>query len=277
MFVGGAAIIALCAFGIFFFILPQEPVYAPAFPVEDLESPPQESLANIVIATPVAGDEIGFPLVLSGQARVFENVFQYRIRDDAGIVLAAGHASAAAPDVGQFGSFSLEVSYSEPTVSSGFVEVFSLSAHDGSEQDMITIPVTFASDVLVQDVSVYFVSRSALAQGTSCTDVIAVSRRVPQTVAIAHAALTSLLSGVYAYEDADLLSSLPSYAQLRSVSIEDGVATVLFAKDSFLGVAGSCTVASVRSQIEATLGQFSSINKVILLEEGKTPEETLQP
>lgn len=277
MFVGGAAIIALCAFGIFFFILPQEPVYAPAFPVEDLESPPQESLANIVIATPVAGDEIGFPLVLSGQARVFENVFQYRIRDDAGIVLAAGHASAAAPDVGQFGSFSLEVSYSEPTVSSGFVEVFSLSAHDGSEQDMITIPVTFASDVLVQDVSVYFVSRSALAQGTSCTDVVAVSRRVPQTVAIAHAALTSLLSGVYAYEDADLLSSLPSYAQLRSVSIEDGVATVLFAKDSFLGVAGSCTVASVRSQIEATLGQFSSINKVILLEEGKTPEETLQP
>jgi hypothetical protein len=192
-------------------------------------------------------------------------------------VLAEGHAMTDAPDVGQFGSFTLSVNYDEPTVPGGVVEVFSYSAKDGSEQDMVRIPVVFSLDVSAEEVSVYFVSRNASENNGDCTDVTEVTRRVPDTVAVAHAALGELLEGVDASESESLISLIPTQAKVRSLGIEDGVAIVTFVKDSFLGVAGSCMVGGIRAQIESTLMQFSSVTSVIILEEGKTVDEVLQP
>lgn len=272
--IGGIALLFIVLIAGFYFLFPRQTPFAPVVPVDDEGTPAEEELANIVIAEPVAGDVVGLPIVIVGQARVFENVFQYRIKDDAGVVLAEGHAMADAPDMGQFGPFTLSVNYEEPTVSTGVVEVFSYSARDGSEQDRVLIPVMFAQDVLAQDVSVYFLPSDV---GEDCTTVTKVTRRVPATLAVAHAALTELLHGVDPSQDDDLVSLIPPQAQVRSIVIEDGVATATFTSDSFLGVAGSCMVSGIRAQIEATLRQFSSVDSVVIVEEGKTPEETLQP
>lgn len=274
---GGAAILVAVILAIFFFVLPQNTAQAPVVPIGDSGVPVEESLQNIIIAEPVAGDVVGLPIIIVGQARVFEAVFHYRIIDDAGIVLAEGHAMTDAPDVGQFGSFTLSVNYDEPTVPGGVVELFSYSAKDGSEQDMVRIPVVFSADVLAEEVSVYFVPRDAFENGGDCTDVTEVTRRVPDTVAVAHAALGELLEGVDASEGEEFVSLIPPQAKVRSIGIEDGVATVTFVKDSFLGSAGSCMVTGIRAQIEATLMQFSSVISVIILEEGKAADEILQP
>lgn len=272
---GGIAILLLVFVAIVLFVFPLQTAQAPVVPIdEETGDPAQEELANIIVAEPVAGDVVGLPLVITGQARVFENVFQYRVRDDAGVVLAEGHAMADAPDIGTFGPFTLSLNYDEPTTSTGLVEVFSYSARDGSEENMVSIPVSFSSEVEVREVGVYFLPQDAV---EDCTSVIRVDRRVPSTLAIAHAAMTELLVGVRPSEGQDFITLIPYSARLRSLVLEEGVATVTFAKDSFLGVAGSCMVLGIRSQIEATLTQFSSISSVIIVEEGKTAEETLQP
>lgn len=79
--------------------------------------------------------EINSGFLLSGTARVFENVVTYRLKDTKNNILAQGNLIAAAPDIGQFGPFETNVSYSAPVTQFGYLEVFTLSAKDGSEID----------------------------------------------------------------------------------------------------------------------------------------------
>lgn len=99
--------------------------------------------ANIVVTMPKARDRVGLPVVIEGQARVFENVVNYRLVGNDGKILAEGYAMADAPDIGQFGPFRGELMYASETDGEGVVEVFVYSAKDGSEIDKVTIPVTY--------------------------------------------------------------------------------------------------------------------------------------
>ncbi len=99
--------------------------------------------ANITVSLPKSGDKIGLPLIVEGQARVFENVVNFRLRDENGKILAEGYTTANAPDIGQFGSFRGELMYAAEKDGKGIVEVFDYSAKDGSEIDKVTIPVTY--------------------------------------------------------------------------------------------------------------------------------------
>lgn len=97
---------------------------------------------NIKVTSPRPNERVSFTFVISGQARVFENVVSFRVKDKAGTVLVTGTAYANSPDTGQFGEFSKQVTVTT-TSSSGTVEVFQASARDGSDQDLVTIPVLF--------------------------------------------------------------------------------------------------------------------------------------
>lgn len=271
--VGGAALVLGVVFFVVYIVLPQRTVEAPVIPSEPGG---EQDLANIVVAQPVSGEEIGFPLVIAGQARVFENTLSYRVLDDAGTVLAEGNILADAQGAGQFGSFALSINYLTPTTSSGVVEVFSLFAKDGTQENGVTIPVVFPKDEETENVSVYFIDRAS-AQTSDCSVTHAVTRRIVNTPAIAHATLQELFAGPLSSESQTLETMIPSSAKLRSVIIEDGVATVTFVQGSFSGVAGSCTVGAIRAQIEQTLLQFSSVTSVVLLEEGTPANEILQP
>lgn len=98
---------------------------------------------NVKVVSPVANEAIGSPLKITGQARVFENQLNYRLKDGDGSILAQGNMTASSLEAGQFGQFSVEVNYLKPKSGQGNLEVFDYSAKDGSEADKVTIPVKF--------------------------------------------------------------------------------------------------------------------------------------
>lgn len=98
---------------------------------------------NITVSAPRARATIGNSVTISGSARVFENTLNYRILDGNGTVLAEGNTIASAPDIGQFGAFSVTPAWNTPKTITGTIEVFDYSAKDGSVIDLVTIPVSF--------------------------------------------------------------------------------------------------------------------------------------
>ena len=88
-------------------------------------------------------DAIASPVTISGQARVFENTVNIRVRNSASKILASTFTTAQSPDIGQYGAFSKSISFSTPGTATGFVEVYTLSAKDGSEIDKVITLVKF--------------------------------------------------------------------------------------------------------------------------------------
>ena len=107
----------------------------------DTPNPPWSDSGNILVDTPWPGDKIGNPVTISGQALVFEGTISIRIKDANGTVLASTFAQAASGI--ELSAFSKSVSYTASTTTTGLVEVFSISAKDGSEQDKVIISVKF--------------------------------------------------------------------------------------------------------------------------------------
>ncbi len=96
---------------------------------------------NIVIEKPKLGDDINSPVRVSGKARVFEAQFLVRVKDNRGNILGQESvmASAGAPE---WGNFSLDLTFKQPEENTtGLVEAFDLSPKDGTEIDLVSIPV----------------------------------------------------------------------------------------------------------------------------------------
>lgn len=98
---------------------------------------------NIRVISPKPNDKLTSPFVVMGEARVFENVVNIRVTNTKGDAFIQETAYAKAPDVGQFGPFSINLSYKFKNTKEGFVEVYHKSPKDGSEEDLIRIPVIF--------------------------------------------------------------------------------------------------------------------------------------
>ncbi|MDD2753066.1 MAG: Gmad2 immunoglobulin-like domain-containing protein [Candidatus Portnoybacteria bacterium] len=96
---------------------------------------------SIRALSPKIGAAIKSPVVISGRASVFEAVLQARIKDASGLTLA--QTKIMAKEGQKMSPFSASVKYKKPTRPKGTIEVFSLSAKDGSEINKITIPVVF--------------------------------------------------------------------------------------------------------------------------------------
>ncbi len=97
---------------------------------------------NIKVFAPFTNDLISNPFKLEGEARVFENVLNFRLSDVSGNIISEGNLTADAKDVGKFGKFEAKVEFSK-TSDVGTLEVFSLSPKDGSEINMVEIPLNF--------------------------------------------------------------------------------------------------------------------------------------
>jgi hypothetical protein len=101
-------------------------------------------LPNIFVEAPGVGAVLSSPFTLSGTASVFEGSFQARLVDSSGrrIVNVIMQATRGAPGRGRF---LREVPFST-SARRGTLIVFDLSMEDGSRQDEVRIPVTFAGD-----------------------------------------------------------------------------------------------------------------------------------
>jgi len=122
------------------------------------------------------------------------------------------------------------------------------------------------------EVILYFVKTADAQEG-----MVAVNRSVPYTLAVARAALESLIEGPLAHEKAEGLSTaIPEGTELQDIFIENGTATADFNEKLHEGVAGSARVTMIRDQIEQTLLQFDTIDQVVITIDGQS-EGILQP
>lgn len=96
---------------------------------------------NIVVETPRPGDEVAPGDVLSGFANVFEANVNYRVRDEDGDIIAEDFTTATCGS-GCWGDFEVALAFSVDSRQEGRIEVLTFSAEDGSEQDVVSIPVT---------------------------------------------------------------------------------------------------------------------------------------
>jgi hypothetical protein len=109
---------------------------------EKVQTPSIAQSTNIKLLSPRQGQTVSIPFTIRGEARVFENQLNYRVKDAKGTVLLEGNTMANSPDVGQFGPFEVEVKTLDlPKGSKIKIEVFTYSPKDGSEIDNVSIEV----------------------------------------------------------------------------------------------------------------------------------------
>jgi len=174
-------------------------------------------------------------------------------------------------------NFETTLFFDYPADGTGRLVFYNENASGDLERDRtFSIPIKLTKSSSEKTVfNIYFGYPHDLEQ--SCELVFPFKREVMKTSAVAKAAIEELLKGPSASEvHAGYITSINSGVKLQNLVIEDGIAKVDFNKRLEEGVAGSCRVLAIRSEIERTLKQFSTVKSVIISVNGET-EQILQP
>ncbi len=123
----------------------------PADPLAPKPTPTPEPVAsqNIVVNFPHPNQVVSQTFTISGKARMFENVVSIRVRNKTtGQIYLTDATMTQAADAGVFGDFSYTVQL-QPQSSLKphdilIVDVFQASPKDGTDADLISIPVNFS-------------------------------------------------------------------------------------------------------------------------------------
>jgi hypothetical protein len=113
----------------------------------DIGGIPANVNENIAVYGPIPnqgmGDRAtGCTCTVQGTARVFEGSIGWRVRDGNGREVARGNVKASRGTGPVWGMFTAMVTIPAGVAGQVSIEVFSLGPRDGSEQDVIRIPVT---------------------------------------------------------------------------------------------------------------------------------------
>jgi hypothetical protein len=103
----------------------------------------QDQAPPIVVETPKPNDTVTSGALVTGFANVFEANVNVRVIGENGKKLVETFTTATC-GTGCWGDFSKGLEFSVDHEQAGRVEVLTFSAEDGSEQDLISIPVTLA-------------------------------------------------------------------------------------------------------------------------------------
>ncbi len=104
-------------------------------------SPIVSAKGFITVSSPTTNAKLQSPVIISGDASVFEAALQWRITDQGGRVIAEGLTTASQGAPGR-GTYTVSVPYTVTTETVAFVEVFSRSPKDGNIDDLVRMPVT---------------------------------------------------------------------------------------------------------------------------------------
>jgi len=97
---------------------------------------------NVRVIAPQPKEKISSPYSIRGEAIAFEGTVNYTLTDQDGKVLADGFTTAVATEMGEYGDFNQPITFSTQAAS-GTLEVYTLSAKDGSKQDEVKVDVLF--------------------------------------------------------------------------------------------------------------------------------------
>jgi len=148
-------------------------------------------------------------------------------------------------------------------------------AFPGGQDISPGVPNTATSFEWKKEVSIFVVDR-ALAETSSCEATARLVRRIPNAETLGPGALQALIMGLSVEEEADYWSAINKDTLIQKFEIIGGVAYVDFSAELNSGIAGSCNVVAIRSQIENTLVALPDINSVILSVDGQI-EGILEP
>lgn len=224
----------------------------------------------ICVEDSVENSLLASPFIVKGTGIAFENTINWRLLDGKGGVLEKGFVTANAPDIGQPGSFEIRAFLLQvPTTSTGTLEVLEYSANDGSPTHVVKIPVRLPTASMKTK---FFMPSGST---TDCSEVVPVELDVTRSALPVETALRTLLA--VGPTMSSKRSAIPPDTRLISLKVSGGTATVVLSAELGNYGGGSCNVGAIRAQIESTLKQFSSVRNVIISQEGKAPEESLQP
>jgi hypothetical protein len=94
----------------------------------------------ILVESPLPFADVTSPLEVSGTANTFEAVFQLNVTDGEGLIVY-DHAEMATSGTGTRGTFDVTATFDVPRPGRGAVIVFEYSAKDGSQINIVEIPV----------------------------------------------------------------------------------------------------------------------------------------
>ncbi|MEU0548560.1 Gmad2 immunoglobulin-like domain-containing protein [Micromonospora sp. NPDC005979] len=100
-------------------------------------------LAPIVVTGPSVGERVTAPLTVSGTADVFEATVSVRVLDDAGRQVAAAFGTASCGS-GCRGDYRVVVNWRTTRQQHGTIEVYEVSARDGTRINTVAVPVLLA-------------------------------------------------------------------------------------------------------------------------------------
>jgi hypothetical protein len=229
------------------------------------------------IQKPVADQEVLLPLVIEGDARVGSGTTaRLLLTDRDGFALEEVGIPLPKALSGQIVPFGASVAFPRPFGTGGLLTI-SLFAGNGKIMEQAAIPVRFPPVASVE-VKAFFGNTERDPKTEYCDVSYPVARRVAVSEDLLAASLRELVSGPNILEQRQrFFTNLPDGLIVRSVQDDDGHVTVMFNKALAEGIAGSCRVAAIRSQIERTLKQFSFVKEVTIAVEGVPQEEVLQP
>jgi|GEM_PF-4646316 len=99
---------------------------------------------DLAVTLPTYEGLIRSPQTLTGQIRSFESSVSWRLLSATGAVVASGSGAASGGEAGQLNPFSTTMRFTPPTSRDpGFLEVYTSSARDGSEQNLVRVPVRY--------------------------------------------------------------------------------------------------------------------------------------
>ena len=107
----------------------------------DIGGYPQMVNRNIAVYAPSAGQSVTSSITISGVARVFEANVTWRLRDANGREVAKGFTTATIGTGPVWGSFQTSVPIPAGVTGQATLEVFWGSPRDGSDQDVVSIPL----------------------------------------------------------------------------------------------------------------------------------------
>jgi len=224
------------------------------------------------------------PLLIKGKARgtwFFEASFPIKLFDGNGLLLGTAIAQAQSEWMTEnFVPFSANLEFPTSTTEKGTL-VLEKDNPSGLPENAkeIRIPVIFKDFGITAEtikVKAYF-NNSNMDPEFSCNKVFPVERVIPQTQAVARAALEEMLKGPTESEKKEgFFTSINPNVKIQKLTIENGVAKVDFDEQLEFQVGGSCRVSAISTQIRETLKQFPTIKDVIISINGRT-EDILQP
>lgn len=238
---------------------------------------------DVLVRTPQPNEHVTLPLQVEGEARgtwYFEADFPVELVV-AGDVVGGGIARAQGDWMTEdYVAFEATVTAEGSIARTGdvpaqlrFVRANPSGLPENADEISVPIQLRLAEDT--RELSVFFPDAQR-AQVGDCSVVNEYQRTVQRTQAPARQALQELILGPTDEEQAaGVSSSIPSSVAINRLVIDGGTAEVDFSSQ-LNQVAGSCAVTAVRSQIEATLSQFDTVDEVVISVEGSI-EAALQP